>query len=83
MTTMDADRRVAAKMRRNALVLLPVPVLAGLALLVLVGDPRQLSEIQAGGTCRALVQRGLASELRANVRPHGCSARRSTRWARC
>jgi ATP-dependent exoDNAse (exonuclease V) alpha subunit len=36
--------------------------------LVLVGDHRQLPEIQAGGTFRALVQRGLALELRENVR---------------
>ena len=36
--------------------------------LVLVGDHRQLPEIEAGGTFRALVQRGLALELRDNVR---------------
>ena len=36
--------------------------------LVLVGDHRQLPELQAGGTFRALVQRGLALELRDNVR---------------
>ena len=35
---------------------------------VLVGDHRQLPELQAGGTFRALVQRGLALELRNNVR---------------
>ena len=35
---------------------------------VLVGDHRQLPELQAGGTFRALVQRGLALELRDNVR---------------
>jgi ATP-dependent exoDNAse (exonuclease V) alpha subunit len=36
--------------------------------LVLVGDHRQLPEMQAGGTFRALVQRGLALELHENVR---------------
>jgi ATP-dependent exoDNAse (exonuclease V) alpha subunit len=36
--------------------------------LVLVGDHRQLPEIQAGGTFRGLVQRGLALELRENLR---------------
>ena len=36
--------------------------------LVLVGDHRQLPELQAGGTFRALVQRGLVLELRENVR---------------
>jgi conjugative relaxase-like TrwC/TraI family protein len=35
---------------------------------VLVGDHRQLPELQAGGTFRALVQRGFAQELHENVR---------------
>jgi conjugative relaxase-like TrwC/TraI family protein len=43
-------------------------VLAVEGKLVLVGDHRQLPELQAGGTFRALVQRGLALELRENVR---------------
>lgn len=36
--------------------------------LVLVGDHHQLPELEAGGTFRGLVQRGLAIELRGNVR---------------
>ena len=36
--------------------------------LVLVGDHRQLPELQAGGVFRALVARGLAIELTENVR---------------
>lgn len=36
--------------------------------LVLVGDHRQLPELQAGGAFRGLVQRGLAVELTENVR---------------
>lgn len=36
--------------------------------LVLVGDHRQLPELEAGGTFRALVQRGLAVELTENRR---------------
>jgi conjugative relaxase-like TrwC/TraI family protein len=43
-------------------------VLAVEGKVVLVGDYRQLPELQAGGTFRALVQRGLALELRNNVR---------------
>jgi ATP-dependent exoDNAse (exonuclease V) alpha subunit len=46
---------------------------------VLVGDHRQLPELQAGGTFRALVQRGLALELRDNVRQvHEWERQRST-----
>lgn len=36
--------------------------------LVLVGDDRQLPELAAGGAFRGLIQRGLAVELRENVR---------------
>jgi ATP-dependent exoDNAse (exonuclease V) alpha subunit len=36
--------------------------------LVLVGDHHQLPELEAGGTFRGLVRRGLAIELRGNVR---------------
>jgi conjugative relaxase-like TrwC/TraI family protein len=36
--------------------------------LVLVGDHRQLPELEAGGVFRGLVHRGLAVELRGNVR---------------
>jgi ATP-dependent exoDNAse (exonuclease V) alpha subunit len=36
--------------------------------LVLVGDHRQLQELEAGGTFRALVRRGLAVELTENRR---------------
>jgi ATP-dependent exoDNAse (exonuclease V) alpha subunit len=36
--------------------------------LVLVGDHHQLPELEAGGVFRGLVQRGLATELRDNVR---------------
>ena len=43
-------------------------VLAAEGKVVLVGDHRQLPELQAGGTFRAFVQRGLALELRNNVR---------------
>ena len=43
-------------------------VLAADGKVVLVGDHRQLPELQAGGTFRALVQRGLAMELHDNVR---------------
>jgi conjugative relaxase-like TrwC/TraI family protein len=38
--------------------------------LVLVGDHRQLQELEAGGTFRALVHRGLAVQLTENRRQH-------------
>ena len=40
------------------------------AKLILVGDPRQLAEIQAGGTFRALASRLGAIELNENRRQH-------------
>jgi ATP-dependent exoDNAse (exonuclease V) alpha subunit len=36
--------------------------------LVLVGDHRQLPELEAGGAFRGLVRRGIALELRENMR---------------
>ena len=47
------------------------------ALLILVGDPRQLAEIQAGGTFRALANRLGAIELNENRRQHEAWERRA------
>jgi ATP-dependent exoDNAse (exonuclease V) alpha subunit len=45
--------------------------------LVLVGDHRQLPELEAGGCFRALVRRGLAVELNENHRQHEAWERRA------
>ena len=47
------------------------------AKLILVGDPRQLAEIQAGGTFRALANRLGAIELNENRRQHEAWERRA------
>ncbi|MGC5076738.1 hypothetical protein [Agrococcus sp. DT81.2] len=56
--TLTADDRLAAKMRRNALAVLPVPVVLGLAALTLVGPPPLLPLLLgAAGWLLALVVR--------------------------
>jgi hypothetical protein len=56
--TLTADDRLAAKMRRNALAVLPVPVVLGFAALALVGPPPLLPLLLgAAGWLLALVAR--------------------------